>query len=102
MEGIAKRPGDLSSRYGGEEFAIILPETNENAAVLLANRLRATLESLAIEHSGSETHDVVTVSVGVSTTIPKQRELSLKLISAADKALYDAKRTGRNKVVFSN
>ncbi|MCP3923282.1 MAG: diguanylate cyclase [Desulfobacterales bacterium] len=97
LKGIAERPGDMAARYGGEEFIIILPETDENAW-FLGNRLRDEIEALGIEHKGSEAFKVVTVSVGIATVIPNQKSSPDKLIAEADKALYHAKMTGRNKV----
>ncbi len=97
LKGIARRPGDLAARYGGEEFIVVLPETDENAR-FLANRLRSEVEELGIEHKGSEAFKVVTISVGIATVRPDKKSSPEKLIADADKALYDAKMTGRNKV----
>ncbi len=88
---------DTIARYGGEEFAVILPETNREGALLAADRLREAIEREAIEHDGKTLS--VTVSIGVASF---PHELATKpgdLISLADAALYDAKRSGRNRVV---
>ncbi len=90
------RQTDLIARYGGEEFAVILPETTKAEAMQVAERMR-----LAVEAKANET-DVwkqqVTVSLGVST-FPEDGHTTEQLLSAADQALYVAKRQGRNRVV---
>ena len=90
------RTTDLAARYGGEEFALMLPETHISDAINFAEKIRGIVESTAIEtQSGSI---AVTVSVGVAT-VPHPRIHSPKeLIVAADKALYRAKKNGRNQV----
>ena len=90
------RTTDLAARYGGEEFALMLPETHISDAINFAEKIRGIVESTAIEtQSGSIS---VTVSVGVAT-VPHPRIHSPKeLIVAADKALYRAKKNGRNQV----
>ena len=90
------RTTDLAARYGGEEFALMLPETHIGDAINFAEKIRGIVESTAIEtQSGSI---AVTVSVGVAT-VPHPRIHSPKeLIVAADKALYRAKKNGRNQV----
>ncbi len=99
MMSITKRSGDLPARYGGEEFTIILPETEASSAVGLANKLCAAVENLGIENRGSKVSRVVTLSVGVASIMPKKDILPERLIEDADKALYSAKNTGRNRVV---
>lgn len=95
----AVRPGDVVARYGGEEFVVILPETDREAAGLIAERLRERIEKLNLPHAYSATKSVITISAGVAT----QAELSESLLpqtlhDAADKALYMAKAGGRNRV----
>jgi diguanylate cyclase (GGDEF)-like protein len=95
----ATRDGiDAIGRYGGEEFAVMLPETDEQSALRVAERLRRAIESESISLKGvegvSESQITVTISIGVTTT---RYEISLeKLVSAADKALYLSKKNGRN------
>jgi diguanylate cyclase (GGDEF)-like protein/PAS domain S-box-containing protein len=92
------RKPDLVARYGGEEFAVILPDTKAEDATLIAERIRAAIESDAIQHSGSKASSVVTVSVGVTTMMPDPHIDKNELIIGADKALYQAKQNGRNQV----
>lgn len=96
------RPSDFVARYGGEEFVVILPNTNQQAAVQIAERLRERVEKIALPHTYSNVSSVVTISLGVATQrkIP-EHSLPQTLTEAADKALYMAKEGGRNRV-FSN
>ncbi|MEX2502458.1 MAG: GGDEF domain-containing protein [Trueperaceae bacterium] len=96
----ARRPGDLVARYGGEEFAVLLPDADEDAAEQVAHDLRAALRALAISHEGAP-EGVVTVSVGVATARPTRDDASEELVRRADRALYDAKLAGRNRVVVA-
>jgi diguanylate cyclase (GGDEF)-like protein len=92
-----KRAADFVARYGGEEFIVILPETDVNGAEKLAERLRTNVQKLNIAHNQSPVGNV-TISLGIATTIPTEDQEPLHLVTAADKALYDAKRAGRNCV----
>jgi diguanylate cyclase (GGDEF)-like protein/PAS domain S-box-containing protein len=94
----AQRGGDLVARYGGEEFAVILPNTNEAAAREIAEKIRASVENLAISHDGNLITRHITISLGVSTRIPPQSTDFIGLMQSADKALYRAKEAGRNSV----
>jgi diguanylate cyclase (GGDEF)-like protein len=86
------REVDCVARYGGEEFVIVMPETNAEAAGVAAERIRARLAQE--EFSGQR----ITLSIGIAE-FPKDAENALSIISAADSALYQAKRGGRNQVV---
>ena len=91
-----RRSSDLVARYGGEEFALILAETDN--AQFVAEKCRQAIRELAIPHHYSTCADVVTISVGVCTCYPAEDIHVYHLIDAADKALYQAKNTGRDKV----
>lgn len=93
-----KRPADLASRYGGEEFAIILPETELAGALLVAQACCAHLETLAIENPEAVPTGIVTMSIGVASVVPSPQTSKEWLINRADEALYAAKRGGRNRV----
>ncbi|RJQ77314.1 MAG: diguanylate cyclase [Desulfobacteraceae bacterium] len=97
LRNVLNRPGDLVCRYGGEEFAVILPETPRKGAVLIAETMRARVQSTGIIHESSQIANQVTISLGVATTLPARDLSPAELISAADRALYDAKRGGRNQ-----
>ena len=92
-----ERPSDIVSRYGGEEFAVILPETIEDGALFVAEKIRHSVHELCIPHSGSA-HGRVTVSIGISALIPAPENTPSDLIQQADRALYQAKRLGRDRV----
>ncbi len=91
------RPGDLVARYGGEEFLAILPGTDAAGALAVAERIRASVEDLAIPHDG-HARGFVTVSIGVATLRPLPGDGTAGLVKAADEALYAAKRAGRNRI----
>jgi diguanylate cyclase (GGDEF)-like protein len=88
---------DFAARYGGEEFALLLPATALRAALNAAERLRATVEQLDIPHEKAE-RGHVTVSIGVASLMPTDKNTAQDLIEAADAGLYEAKRLGRNTV----
>ncbi|MDD5248363.1 MAG: diguanylate cyclase [Rhodocyclaceae bacterium] len=92
------RPGDAVTRYGGEEFAVILPETKLEGAVRIAERLREGVAALAIPHAPAAGTPIVTISVGCAAAIPDEGGSPAALFALADRKLYDAKAGGRNRI----
>src|SRR5262249_5609226 len=90
---------DRMGRIGGEEFAVLLPETNREGAAIVAERLRAAVAALAVEIEGA-TPIATTASVGVAALGEGDATRIDALIARADRALYAAKRGGRNRVVI--
>jgi diguanylate cyclase (GGDEF)-like protein/PAS domain S-box-containing protein len=94
----AQRPGDLVARFGGEEFVVILPNTDEEGSREIAESIRVKVQQRGIAHQGNQ-HGCVTVSIGCATSRPPHDKCDQTgLIEAADRALYQAKRGGRNQV----
>ena len=92
------RATDLLARYGGEEFIVVLPDTDLTGASIVAENMRANIESRKISHEFSNIAKIVTISIGVAVKIPESELDSGKLVTEADKALYFAKKSGRNCV----
>lgn len=90
------RPGDLATRYGGEEFALILPDTPESGAIQVVEQLQSAIAALAIPHAASPIGPHLSLSFGIATTLPAPTQALDLLITAADQALYQAKAQGRN------
>jgi len=95
---LARRRVDVAARYGGEEFAVILPETNPADALRFAESVRLAIAGLELRHPASPVAPVLTVSVGVATATREWYSTPGELIAAADHALYQSKRNGRNRV----
>jgi diguanylate cyclase (GGDEF)-like protein len=98
----AKRPFDFSARYGGEEFVLVLYGPPEDYARSLPEQIRKDVMDLAIPHEGSQVSDCVTVSVGVALARADSHRSLAGAIQIADEAMYQAKREGRNRVVFKD
>ncbi|HEY0182468.1 MAG TPA: sensor domain-containing diguanylate cyclase [Rhodopila sp.] len=93
-----RRPTDLAARYGGEEIVVLLPLTSVSGAMAVAQRIRRAVSALRITHLGNAAR-IATVSAGTSSMIPRHDDDNPDdLISAADRALYQAKMEGRNRV----
>lgn len=95
------RAADLLARYGGEELAILLPNTDLEGAHAVAKHILAQLEKMHIPHGASPVADHVTVSAGVAAMVPGRTTPVTQLIDAADRALYQAKEEGRNRIVVA-
>ncbi|MDS3859852.1 diguanylate cyclase [Thermosynechococcaceae cyanobacterium BACA0444] len=91
-----QRPGDLATRYGGEEFALILPDTPEAGAIQVVEQIQEAIVTLAIPHAASPITPHLTLSFGIATLIPQPTQALDLLLTAADQALYQAKAQGRN------
>jgi diguanylate cyclase (GGDEF)-like protein/PAS domain S-box-containing protein len=92
-----KRSSDLFVRYGGEEFAVILPNTDAAGAIAVAEFIQQAIRDLKIPHHKSDVSEFVTVSMGIATIIPSFGTSSDELVARADKALYSAKQLGRDR-----
>ncbi|SDC64968.1 PAS domain S-box-containing protein/diguanylate cyclase (GGDEF) domain-containing protein [Paenibacillus sp. UNCCL117] len=93
-----QRPNDFAARYGGEEFALILSGMDKEEAAAVAEAVRASVEALAIPHASSTAAACVTVSIGVYSFTPSPDMAELTALEQADKALYQAKKAGRNRI----
>ena len=97
IQSAMRRPGDIEARYGGEEFAVLMPNTDEAGAVAVAEAIQINLATSRIKHAGSP-HQQVAVSIGVAVFLPPGANNASQLVRAADRALYGAKRAGRNRI----
>jgi diguanylate cyclase (GGDEF)-like protein len=92
------RPADLTARYGGEEFVVLLPDTSLEGAAVMGEKIRGDVEALAFPHRLSS-YEHVTISCGAAALRPEPGLLPADLGERADRALYEAKESGRNRVV---
>ncbi|WP_165735638.1 diguanylate cyclase [Pseudoalteromonas sp. C8] len=98
LHDLCKREGDLAARFGGEEFAIILPAVDTDHCQRFAVLIQEKIAELAIEHNFSSASNYLSLSIGFYSLIPNQKTTSKEVITNADIALYNAKETGRNKI----
>lgn len=96
LASVVRRAGDRVARYGGEEFAVLLPATDAPGASAIANRMIAAVESLGVPNARVP-RGLLTVSIGSATGVATDITSTESLVAAADAALYDAKRAGRNR-----
>ncbi|CAM2139795.1 diguanylate cyclase [Pararobbsia alpina] len=97
IEASIRKPGDIAARYGGEEFVVVLPATGSDGALAIAERLRERVAAAGIAHEAGVV-EVLTVSIGCATAFPAEGSDIVELLAAADRALYQAKSAGRNRV----
>ncbi|QDQ25364.1 PAS domain S-box protein [Chitinimonas arctica] len=101
LQASVPRASDFAARYGGEEFVILLPETEADGGLSVAARIRQGLADATIPHAFSPTHAYLTASVGIAAVIPQPGMAADFLLAAADQALYQAKKAGRDRAVVS-
>ncbi len=101
LNGACTRARDFFARYGGEEFALILPETDHAAAIKMAERCRNLIFKEQILHEQSEVSQILTISIGVDTIMPRHDDKPLTFIEAVDRLMYQAKVGGRNRIVHA-
>jgi diguanylate cyclase (GGDEF)-like protein len=94
------RADDFVVRYGGEEFAVVLPNTDESGARLIAGELLQNIQEQAIPHETSDAADYVTISIGVASGVVKHTHSADYWIRLADEMLYKSKQEGRNRYNF--
>jgi len=97
LKAMLHRPGDMLARFGGEEFVALLPNTPPLGAQVLAERMRQSVEELALAHAPESALARVTISLGFASLAPERSQGSAELVKAADEALYQAKALGRNR-----
>jgi diguanylate cyclase (GGDEF)-like protein/PAS domain S-box-containing protein len=97
----ARRPADLAARYGGEEFVLLLPDTDAEGCRQVGEKIRSALAELDVKHELNLPSHKVTVSIGGATRLRTSQSGSSSLVEDADRALYAAKDTGRDRLVLS-
>lgn len=100
LKNTLSRSSDLVARYGGEEFIVLLPDSGRDEAIKVADMLRQKIESMNIPHEKSLVSNYVTVSIGVTFTVPNINSSYEDLFKVVDRALYLAKDVGRNQVKY--
>lgn len=98
LEEQPRRGHDVVARFGGEEFAVLLPGSDARGAMYIAETIRNCVEARGMEHRASMVSECVTVSIGVCSRIPRVGQKTKEMLYEADMALYTAKQLGRNRV----
>jgi len=98
LSNVGTRSRDFFARFGGEEFMIVLPETDAAAANMIAERCRSLIFKAQIPHEKSLVSQMLTISIGVSTIIPAHSDQPIDFIASVDRQLYQAKEKGRNRI----
>lgn len=93
-----KRPGDFITRYGCDDYAVVLPTTDISGALIVAERIKSHLDALDFASKDTSTANKLSVSVGVASAMPSKTPSTKILIAAADEALYLAKKEGVNRI----
>ena len=101
LKSTLNRSTDMPCRWGGEEFAVLIPETTQEGLLLIAEKIRAEIEMLKVPNTLTNEVTKITVSIGAICVIPRQHELLAEFIGKADSLLYKAKKEGRNRVASS-
>jgi diguanylate cyclase (GGDEF)-like protein/PAS domain S-box-containing protein len=101
MKATFRRPGELPARYGGDEFAVILPNCGSNLGITMAERLLRAMKEAGVAHPSSEVAPCITLSIGIASGCAEDGITAEVLIQAADNALYLSKEQGRNRVTAS-
>lgn len=96
------RPGDLVARFGGEEFIVVLPQTDGRGAMIVAQTMHMAIAQLRIPHRQSAVAPHLSISVGAATLVPTLERSPHELIDLADQMLYQAKQQGRNQIVSNH
>ena len=99
LDAATTRPRDFVARFGGEEFVLVLPDTDADSALRIAERCRALIATEAIVHDTSPVAPVLTVSMGIGTIVPAAGDSPLSFIAEVDRSLYVAKQRGRDRIV---
>ena len=97
LKAVVERGPDIVTRYGGEEFVVILPDTNRQGAEVLADRICESVRRLALPHPESDASEFVTISLGIATAEDHALNDGAQLVAFADQALFQAKKNGRNR-----
>lgn len=100
LQHAARRPADLVARYGGEQFAMVLPNTDKDGGVYVAQKVQVEIQQFQIPHAVSDVGQYVTLSIGLATIVPQYGHSIQLLIKIADDALSEAKEQGRNRFII--